>query len=54
MVATGQLGLVLTTETTVIEGEPKTWHAIHLWRVRDGHVERFEAYNQTLIEMPPG
>ena len=54
VVSTDELGLVLTTETALIEGQAKTWKAMHVCRIRAGHVERFEVYGQTLIVVPSG
>lgn len=54
IVSTDDLGLVLTTETAEVEGQTDTWRSIHLWRIRNGRVERFEAYGQALVVTPPG
>ena len=54
IVATERLGLVLTGEAAVVDGQRKTWSAIHVWRFDAGHVSRFEAYAQTLVVLPPG
>jgi hypothetical protein len=52
IVSTDKLALVLTAETAVVAGEPKTWSGIHVWRFEAGHLARFEAYNQSLAVMP--
>jgi hypothetical protein len=54
IVSTDHVALVLTSETTVVAGEHRTWSGIHAWQFEAGHLSRFEAYAQTLVVIPPG
>lgn len=53
VISTDSCGIVITEETSTIDGAIKTWHGIHRWIFDAERCTRFEAYTQTLLVVPP-